>query len=664
MINIGPNTLGIGIAIRLRDQFTAQAAAINSQFNSLYGNAQRVQKANLAAARNFGVGLAAAGVMSTRGLMNTVNTAADFEFIMKTIQGITSASNQEIQTMTDLALKLGTETIYTADEIASTMEYMVRSGYQIKDVYKSIKAVVDLGAAAGGKQIGGKAGIADYMASIMHQFNLDAAASSRVADILAKTANISSSDVEDIAQAMKYTAFSAHTLNISLEETSAMLAVLSNAGLRGGVAGRSLNNMLTYLSTALGKFRSQRQADAFQEIGLGVSDVLDSRGNLKSMSDILGAFGKNLRGMPKVDQLSALTALFNIRGQRALTPLLESSLKIGYNYEQSLEQLLAGSSGYAESISGIIMDSVKGDLMILSDTWKTFKIEVGTTLGAVARPVARGLTWIINKMIAFAKTPIGKPIIILTAALSIAAVVAGTFLAVFSAIKLMTIGGIVSFANMGKTLVWAWTSATAAALRYATVSKGAMLTTVGNTTRWRSLTTGQFVKGPAGGSAVTSFLGKSVRFLGTTFGRLASGALFVVGVFTAFAGIKNVINLVLYAFGSLFQGLMFIVDYIANLNEGPIDAFTIARDKFKARQKQMIESLGLNAPGKGDAMDFAPRERGTRALNLKPLEQEFAEFKRAREARIQLNMDGKKVGEAILKDPYEEMRQLLQSKIN
>lgn len=676
MITFGPNTLGIGIVISLRNQFSQQAQAVTNSMNALHGNAMKVYKANLQAARGLGVGLTATGLLATRGMYRALETAAKFEFTMKSIQGVLAASNQEIADLSQLALKLGTETIYTADEVAGAMESMARQGVPLDKLRKSIQAVIDLGAAAGGKPLAGKGGVADYLMSIMHEFNLRAEQSAMAADIIAKTANVSSSDVEDIAQALKYASGTAHILNIGLGETAAMLGTLSNAGLKGGVAGRALNNMLIYLANAVGKFRTKRQADAFSTIGLTIQDIVNSKGELRPILDIMNTFGQKLKGMAPTEQISALTALFNMRGARAMIPILEKSINMGYNFADTLRMINEESGDYAKTISGMLMNTVHGDLEILKDTWKTFNIEVGTTLGIIARPLASAITYILNGLISIAKTPFGKAMIILAAALAVAATAAGALLTIFVSIKLLTWAGTVSAANMGRTLSWAWNSAAAAALRYATVAKGAMLVNTPTGARWRSLTTGRFVAAPAAGAAAS---GGSLSFLRTlisangalgVFGRIMTGLTGVVaGVISVLGvviGFKNMLMMIGYALGTFFQAIAWIFDFIFNLGEGPIDAFNIANKRFSERNKHLREVTGQSmteAP-----MSFKNRGTvGTQANNAPDIVEEYRRMqarRRDKNIQVQINLDGKQIGKAAMKEPEEDWIQKLNYKMN
>jgi len=673
MISLGANTLGIGIAIRLHNQFSAQAAAVNASFNSMHGNAQRVIADNLRAARGIGIGMMAAGAAGLKFMGASTVIAANFDFQMRSIQAATSATTEQMKLAKAISIELGTETVYTAQEVGSAIEYMVRSGLKLPQAFDAIRGVVNLGSAAGGQAIGGKGGIADTMMAILHEFNLAASSSTRLGNVLAKAANISSSDIGDIAQAMKYTGGNAKTLNISLEETAGMLAVLSNAGLKGGVAGRSLNNMLGYMANAVGMFRTNRQTDAFKAIGLGIHDIVDSTGELRPMTEILARFGKGLDKMSNPDKVSALTALFNMRGSRAMIPLLEKSIKIGYNFADTLKELQNVPSNYAQGISDIIMGGNKGDFEKMKDSWWAFKEFVGSELAPLMGSLARGITRIINGMIKFGNTPFGKPLVYIAAGLSVALAVGGALLVVFTSIKLLTLASTVSMAAMGKTLTWAWTSSAAAAARYAAVAQG--VTWMGP----NGVYTAKGMKGfqSAGkaaqaGSAATagkgllgflrnlSWASKGLNILGNIAKGAVGAAGFVVTVIGALMGFKNMIKMIIYGLGTFFQAIMFVVDYVANIGEGPIDAFNIARDKFTKRN----DALRKMYIGTQDDKDVAFRTdktvNGKQMINvpdIKPL-------LNPKPRPIILNLDGKKVGDGALLSREEDLKLKLGSTIH
>jgi hypothetical protein len=371
------------------------------------------------------------------------------------------------------------------------------------------------------------------------------------------------------------------------------------------------------------------------------------------------------------------------------------------------------------------MNSIKGGMMVLEDTWKTFQIEIGTTLWKMFGPMVRLTTDILNTLITFSKTPIGKPIIILAGALGIALTVGGALLVAFTTLKLITLASTVSFANMGRTLTWAWTSSAAAALRYATVAKGAMLVNTPTGARWKNIATGRFVSAAslgktaaAGGAGAATKQGirgllSNLFSVSKIFGTIANvmkgflgGAMMIGTILVALIGFKNIIKIVGYALGSLVHAVMFIVDYIANLGEGPLDAWKIAKDRFKVRNEKLQDLVGIKRMDpmwgnrqKGDdkGIGIIGREFDPNApLNpgnekAKQDEKRFFEEKAIREQSakdrevkkmwellktrdspistpklqpISLNMSGQKVGEVVLKEQNEKASQRLNAKVN
>ena len=59
-------------------------------------------------------------------------------------------------------------------------------------------------------------------------FNLNASESQRVGDVLAMTANSSTTDIRGLGESLKYAGLGANSFKMSLEETSAVLGVLGN----------------------------------------------------------------------------------------------------------------------------------------------------------------------------------------------------------------------------------------------------------------------------------------------------------------------------------------------------------------------------------------------------------------------------------------------------
>ena len=81
----------------------------------------------------------------------------------------------------------------------------------------------------------------------------------------------------------------AKTAGVSLEEVTAAIQLLSNAGIQGEMAGTTLRGMLLSLTSPSSE--AQKELD---RLGVG---VLDSAGNVRSLAEIIGDLENALAGV-------------------------------------------------------------------------------------------------------------------------------------------------------------------------------------------------------------------------------------------------------------------------------------------------------------------------------------------------------------------------------
>ncbi len=185
-------------------------------------------------------GFAALGAAATIAIADSIRVFADFETSMLRVKAISGATGEEFKSLTDLAKELGSTTAFTAREAAQAMGFLAQAGFDVGEVHKALPKVLSL-AAAGQLDL---AQAADITASVLRGFGLAASESGRVADVLAAAASKSNTSVEGMGEAFKFAGPVASAMGVSLEETAAALGVLSNAGLKGSLAGTGLRMVL------------------------------------------------------------------------------------------------------------------------------------------------------------------------------------------------------------------------------------------------------------------------------------------------------------------------------------------------------------------------------------------------------------------------------------
>lgn len=239
------------------------------QFNSLAIDVDKTLTA-------FGVGFGIYQVAN--GIKAAVSTIADFEKNMSEVKAITGATGDEFKALEADALRLGSATKFTASEVAKLQIAYGRLGFNNKEILAATEATLDL-AAATGEDL---AKSADVAGSTVRGFNLRASETQRVVDVMAASFNQTALGLDNFTESMKYVAPIAAAANVSVEETTALLGVLADNGIRGSQAGTSLRKIFTDLSKD-GRPLRDRLAELAAK-GLNLSGAMDEVGRTAQTS--------------------------------------------------------------------------------------------------------------------------------------------------------------------------------------------------------------------------------------------------------------------------------------------------------------------------------------------------------------------------------------------
>ncbi|EAD0776573.1 phage tail tape measure protein [Listeria monocytogenes] len=376
------------------------------------------------------------------GLGFATKKAADFEQQMSNTLSVMSPSevNEYKDALRELAIQQGTDTKYSALEAAQAQEELLKAGLSVKDVINGgLSGALSL-ATAGELDL---ASAAEIAATVLNTFKDDNLSVADAANILAGAANASATGVEEMKMSLQQVSAVASGVGLSFDDTSTMLAVFAQNGLKGSDAGTSLKTMLQRLHPT-----TKAAWQQFDALGLSIVDnetamkVLQENG-VKPLSNdtdkLMGQIqdlAKSLAG-PKAsaskvnkefEELTVSTgavhsAFYDTNGElksaEEISGLLQSSLK-DLNSEQrsaalgamfGSDAVRAGNIAYREGADGIKkmrtemgkvtaddvakmkMDNLKGTIEEISGAIETFAISIGTSL----IPVLRGLGKYIQK---------------------------------------------------------------------------------------------------------------------------------------------------------------------------------------------------------------------------------------------------------------------------
>ena len=233
-------------------------------------------------------------------------SAGQFEASMNKMQGISGVTGASFDGLRTKAKELGASTAFSASEAAQGMIALSQAGLNADQVMAGIEGTLQL-AAAGGLELGEASGIA---ANAMAQFGLDASQVERVANAMAATASSSTTDIQQLAGALKFGGLAAASAGMSFEQASAALGILANKGMAGFTSGERLRSMLGSLAKPTDIAKAALVAAS---VAMGDVDV-EARG-LPAVLDTLKA--ANLTTAQAID-------LFGVEAKDAAMALVEA----------------------------------------------------------------------------------------------------------------------------------------------------------------------------------------------------------------------------------------------------------------------------------------------------------------------------------------------------
>ncbi|EHD3449987.1 phage tail tape measure protein, partial [Escherichia coli O152] len=309
---------------------------------------------------------------------------------MSRVQALTriDKNSPQFKALREQALKLGSETQFTAGDAASGQAFLAMAGFTPQAIQAALPGVLSM-ATAGGMDLGETA---DIGSNILTQFGLSADQMDRVGDTLTAAFTRTNTDLRALGETMKYAGPVAGKLGISLEQAAAMAGVLANMGIRGSDAGTALRKSLANLSSP-----PKAAAEALKELGVSVSDA---GGKMRPMEDLLADLYKATRKYGEVDRVSFFK---DIAGGEAFTSFMALVDAAGNGSLPKLRKELEGARGEAERTAKVMADNLDGDLKSLGSAWEGLRIRIADLIDGPLRSVTQWLTRIVSKVTALAQ---------------------------------------------------------------------------------------------------------------------------------------------------------------------------------------------------------------------------------------------------------------------
>lgn len=315
-----------------------------------------------------------------------VRAAGDFEAAMAGVKAVGFSSKDadlgKFEMLKAQALQLGADTKFTSVQAAQAQEMLMRANYTPEEVISTMPALLNM-AAAERLEL---AQAADILAGVKGGMNMRADQSTQISDILAYTSTTSKLDIPTLAEGLKQVAPLASVQGVKLEQLSAMIGVLANKNFDASTITTQLRNIFLSVNDS-----TKRQ----KLIELGIK-TRTREGNMAAIPEIMKQLDEKLAKFSPAQQVTMLGDIFNSREVPIIQALMTAS-KSGevQRYEQNI---FTQNKGTTQRMSDINLDTLNGQLDILSSAWGNLKITVGDIFTPIVREGVEALSSLLSSV--------------------------------------------------------------------------------------------------------------------------------------------------------------------------------------------------------------------------------------------------------------------------
>jgi TP901 family phage tail tape measure protein len=313
-------------------------------------------------------GVSSAQQALTTAIAGTIGKAMEFQSTLAAIGASTNATKAQMAAMREEALRIGADTSKSASEAAAAMGELARSGISVEDVVGGVaRTVVQLSEATGSSV----SNMATLISDSLNVFKLGAGDAAGTADTLAKAANASSIDIDQMARSMSAGGLAAASAGLSVDEFATAVGLLGNAGLKASDAGTSLKAFISGLTPS-----SKEAKAAMDQLGFS---AFDAAGKFLPFPQILQNLSAAFAGLTQEQRVTTAELLFGSDGIRAFTALMDAQTKsvmTGTTGWQDFQTQMSAANGVAE-MSAARQETLAGKMDALSGSIETLGIKIG-----------------------------------------------------------------------------------------------------------------------------------------------------------------------------------------------------------------------------------------------------------------------------------------------
>ena len=359
-----------------KDSVNKLASSYKSMGNSVKSAGQKLTGFSTVA----GIGLVAGLKTSISSLSEFKNTLNEIKNLAETGGESASEATRNVARIQKDATQYSNQYGVSVNKIGDGYKELIKRGYTTEQALGAMKSELQASVASGDDF----QEVVSVSSQVLDSFGMKVNSTSGmmkntklVTNEIAYAADATSTSFSDLGIGMSYAGASAKTAKVELSETAAAMGILSNNGLEADKAGTGLRDVLNHLTKGIANIDSKNSVLA--KLGIKKEDLVDAKGNMKSLSDVFEVINSKVKGMKSPEKAAIFNSLFGTTGQQAGIILANNAKELDKLNKKVKE---APKKNYVGALSEKNMKSAQNQMKI----FKQSATNMGMSLAEVLLP--------------------------------------------------------------------------------------------------------------------------------------------------------------------------------------------------------------------------------------------------------------------------------------
>ncbi|MGN8647882.1 phage tail tape measure protein [Gracilibacillus sp. HCP3S3_G5_1] len=288
-----------------------------------------------------------------------LRTGMEFESSMSNVQAISGATGSDLEKLEGRARELGATTSKSSSEAADALGYMALAGWDTTQMMEGLEPVLRL-SEAGNIDL---ARASDLVTDSMSALQIEVKDLPQYLDNVAEASRSSNTSIDQLMQAYVTAGGNLAQFNVPLDESTALLGLLANRGLKGSEAGRALNAIMVNLTSGAGQAGA-----ALEELEISAFDADGQFIGLEETLRLVKDRTKDMTDEQKAQYISMIAGKEHLKSFQGLLAGLDDEYG-------ELKDSVSDADGALDNMAKTMQDNAQGNIERLKSSFGELSIQ-------------------------------------------------------------------------------------------------------------------------------------------------------------------------------------------------------------------------------------------------------------------------------------------------